>query len=952
MQQTTLSIDFGSKNIGLALVRNEGDKNIPLFGGTLSYDPVQLKKKLNPRPLLRRMRRTRKARKTRLRKLGQGLKSIGLDEKLIIQLVSYCKRRGWISLFGNNETDVYRTKDDGEILFGFSREEFFKALEKELLEKVPSEKYKNALSVCENVLNRYGDPHKEVRLIRIDNRGVSRCAWEGCDRVTPRRDNAIKDALSQFVYVIIDRDRLLKEDGLKQQLTDTLDRLEEIGKRLRNAGGRNPLKRDPQQVKAERKILLKRRNKELRLIKELSNDDTWSTNRTNIINILEKSRGRNRYCRKHSAEFLRYWIEGKAVPFNRSLTEKDIMSRREEVLFQKLWRYIEARLLPLTPNGIDRLVVERVAFDLLAGTWKQRQKIGDKALEEMYQHGPQYGFKSVLDMLKEEFGGLCAYCGIKTDSILELDHMLPKRDFIFDSYLNLVPACPTCNRQIKSKHSPRSARLTISEKAFKAYQEYLQSKFKNKAPHHLHNIKKGILKLMTDPERSWEAEQYLALIAKNYLEITGTQRSPRPLARYLSQKLCSKYGAFPKVVFNNGRHTALWRNAAYPEFDKVKDKISGSAINHAIDAIVLASKLPSPTLLEGLNLPVKSLKSWTNKVQKTAPPSGSEGIPVMPEPTFAVPGFEHILPGNYVQTHLSFLNWNRKDTRVQRQDIYGWNRYQDMPTRRTAASDLVEKFLKADKEHTEDTKLKKISREVNNIIHPHLKNVLRSEMIKDSPGEACARALTGWLRKSIKGSLPKSHFSNHPADQSRKKLLNDFIEGNIDTIPVTIGIKMLRPHDKGAVDLERVGTKNGHIIHRYRSDPAIIAKIVCYKGKDEQIDRNKPIVYDWRQSWKLVGKSSRVPETPEGLLKGRAFGQSLPKEKDWFSALDKYLGEVGFSDYAVVRQGCVAVYEDGSQLYIRNFSSTQGFKQSMLKGIVGIRSSPFVDKTVMNRVIR
>ena len=42
MSTVTLAVDFGAKYIGLALVRNQGSKNVPLFAGTLAYDLLTL----------------------------------------------------------------------------------------------------------------------------------------------------------------------------------------------------------------------------------------------------------------------------------------------------------------------------------------------------------------------------------------------------------------------------------------------------------------------------------------------------------------------------------------------------------------------------------------------------------------------------------------------------------------------------------------------------------------------------------------------------------------------------------------------------------------------------------------------------------------------------------------------------------------------------------------------
>ncbi|MBW1678146.1 MAG: RRXRR domain-containing protein [Deltaproteobacteria bacterium] len=731
--KTTLAIDFGSRNIGIALVENSDDRDIPLFAGTFTYDPIQLKRKLNSRPQLRRLRRTRKTKRTRLRRLAHGLRGIGLEETAIDHLVTFCRRRGWKSLFGETSFSDSEKSDskNEEILFRCSREEFFTALEDIIHQRVPERKRHQALLICESILNRDGNPHREVRKLRIDNRGPSRCAWEGCDRVTPRRENAIKDALAQFVYTIIDREKVAGDRGLQEKLDQTLITLGNLGKRLRNAGGHDPLKNRKEMAEAERKVLRKKIRDELKLVKELSNPESWKENSKNIMNILKESRGRNRYCRIHSSKFVQYMMAGKPIPFKTSLKERDIVSRREEVLFQRIWRYIEARILPLAPNGIDRLVVERVAFDLLAGKRKQRLAVGDSKLEQMYQQGPRYGFKSTMEMLKTEFGGLCVYCGKSSGDLVEREHILPKSNFIFDSYLNLVPSCPACNRQLKARRSPGQAGLKIHPDAFEAYSKYVKGM---KPPHHLHTVKKGILKLMTDVNRAWEAEKYLALIAKNYGDITGAQRGPRPLARYLSEKLSEKYHKSPKVDFANGRHTALLREIAYPDFDKHKEKAEGGKINHALDALVLACDLPSPAALEGMNLPVRLMKSWVNKVRKKAPAPNQEGIPRLPVCNQVVDGFEVIHNNNYVEGNLAFFNWNRKNTAIHRQDIYGWNDYSNNPTRRTAAAQLFTDLVSADKEKALEARRKKVEKIVDNIIHPQLKAALMCE-IKDGSSD-------------------------------------------------------------------------------------------------------------------------------------------------------------------------------------------------------------------------
>jgi hypothetical protein len=535
----TLSIDFGYKKIGIALVRNQDGINTPLFAGTLLYDPFQLSTKVGPRAELRRGRRTRKTKRHRLTHLRRELLALNLSIETIQQLINFCRRRGYSSLFQRNEiSKVKKTKPGEEIVFSFSREEFFNALEKEIEKLLPEEKRKAVLAVCENILNRVGDPSKEVRPLRIDNRGASRCAWDGCESVTPRRDNALRDPLSQFVHTVY-ASILRNDSALQQEVSKMLDRITELGKRLRHIGGSNPDK--------ERKTLKAAINDELKLLKNLSGlspdspEETatpWTRIRRNIMDLIEQTGGRNRFCRYHSSQYSTHLLEGRPIPFKATLSERDLVSRREEILFQKLWRYIEARILPFAPDGIDRVIVERTAIDLLAGSRKQRQDILNKdVLEEMYQKGPRYGFKDNLEMLKAEFGGLCVYCGKPNDELMERDHLLPRSKFFFDSYLNLVPSCPPCNRTLKQAASPGEAALKIHELAYDAYSKYPGTEFKDKPPHLFHTIKKGVLNLLREPERTWEVERYLSLIANQFAQVVGTQRGPRPLARYLSGKL-------------------------------------------------------------------------------------------------------------------------------------------------------------------------------------------------------------------------------------------------------------------------------------------------------------------------------------------------------------------------------------------------------------------------------
>ena len=950
--KVTLSIDFGYKNIGIALVRNQEGTNIPLFAGTLLYDPFQLSTKVGPRAELRRGRRTRKTKRHRLNRLKRVLLSLNLSGDIIQQLLTFCRRRGYSSLFNGKEIPETGKKDSEEIIFRFSREEFFNALEKEIGKLLPEEKRASVLAICEDILNRAGDPSKEVRPLRINNRGASRCAWDGCENVTPRRDNALRAPLSQFIHTVF-ASSLRGNTQLKQEVSTMLDRITLLGKRLRHIGGLNPDK--------ERKVLKKATGDELKLLKNLSglspdSDEEaatpWTRIRRNIMNLIEQTGGRNRFCRDHGSQYVTYFLEGKRIPFKTTLTERDLVSRREEILFQKLWRYIEARILPLAPDGIDRVIVERTAIDLLAGSRKQRQDIMNKeALEEMYQQGPRYGFKDNLEMLRTEFGGLCVYCGKQTNELVERDHLLPRSKFFFDSYLNLVPSCPPCNRTLKQAASPGEAALRIDKSVYQAFAQYMDTKFKDKPPHLFHTIKKGILNLMQEPGRIWEVERYLNLIANQFAQVVGTQRGPRPLARYLSGKLYQRFGEKPQIGFVNGRHTALWRKAAYPEFDKFREKKEGGIINHALDALLMGCDLPDLTALEARNLRPDLMSWWVDKVKKAAPPEGREGIPVIPEPRFVVAGFEDVLPGNYIGADLAKMNWNRKDSQTHRQNSYGWSRKEDIPVQRLTAASIAKDLRKADKEASPELRRAEVKKIVNKIIHPRLNQTLREANIGDNPGSSTAEALDAWLRKAIKGNLQETRFSSHPGDQRRAEILHDFVAGQFDGIPVVIGVQTLYRSRKSSVDLNRVDTKSREVLHRYDADPANVAYIVAYRGNNGRVKRDRPLTLEWRQSGAVIPNVKLFGEVPEGPLKGRAFGEKAIDQSKWKAALNQYLAKAGIAEYNFVSQGNVVVCEDGSEFYIRNFSGNYGFRKSWFKGIKAVRPSPLTQRLIPNKTV-
>ena len=930
----TLGIDYGASNVGIALVCNESTgKNVPLFAATLRLDARDLKEKVETRAGIRSLRRTKKTKKRRLRNLENTLTSIGLPDDKVASIIHFSKRRGYKSLFDEDISEETEEEHDSEFVYRFSREVFFQSLKSELETIVidPSLRLK-ALSLCERILNKQGNPDHEIRRLRIDNRGASRCAWEDCNRVTPRSDNAIRDVLAQQIYNYF-QTPLRENPSGTDTVEDVLHKLETISKRIRSASGDH--------VKEEKKALRKKARTAIIDLNRIlmpnpfgvSDDKSWEYVEKAIMNTIEKRMGRNRYCREHSLKYIKTILAGKSIPFKKTITDADIISRREQIAYSKLWRYIEVRVLPLSPQGIDKIVVERTAFDLLAGSWKTIQGASDKFKEEMYQQGPMFGFSNRAEMLKEEFGGICAYCGKPSVKLMDREHILPRAKFFFDGYLNILPACPTCN-SLKGKRAASDQSLAVAPEAYDAYKNYLAKKFKNRPMHFLHTVKKGILNLMKEPERIWDAEKYLSIVARQYAQIVQSQRSPRPFARLLCRKIKEIQGSEPRITFQSGRHTALYRNIAYPEFEKYADKEEGNTINHGLDAIILASNLPDFYPVESLNIPMEQLKGWTIAVRKRAPRPGSDGIPAISVKD-AVEGFEKVHGPGYIEMEVRAMAWNKKNSMTHKQDPYGWSETLRMPTKRKAAADLYANMMK-------ETSLTKLKSMVERFYHPALKHYILGKMSDDKPGQSAAMALKEWLRTSVKNSLPNSKFSNHPGDQARKADLENFVAAAAAPIPVIIGVKMIDTGVQGKIDLERMDPRTGQIVHRYMTQPPNKAVYVAYPKKSDGImDPLKPCLLFLRQNDSIITESLAVfHPLPEGLARGHVLG-GVKVIVHGRELLEKYLEECGFYCYIRLTPGCVINYKDGQQWFVRNFDQSKDFKKARLRNIKSVKKTPF-----------
>src|SRR5262249_52710432 len=156
----------------------------------------------------------------------------------------------------------------------------------------------------------------------------------------------------------------------------------------------------------------------------------------------------------------------------------------------------------------------------------------------------------------------------------QVEHLLPRSAFPFDSYFNLLPACTACNHR-KGPRTPWEAGMTVNKEAYAAFCDYVRQR--RPLPHVYHTIKKGLLNLLHRPDPAAGAERRLAMLANDLVTVAASQRSPRPLARYLATRLGKQTGHRPEVAYRAGRHTALYRSVLLPGYDKQAAKEKGQA---------------------------------------------------------------------------------------------------------------------------------------------------------------------------------------------------------------------------------------------------------------------------------------------------------------------------------------------------------------------------------------
>ena len=944
----TVSIDFGSKYIGIALIMHSpAAPNRVLYAAVIVVEAKPLNASINPRTVARRIRRTGKTHRRRLRRLGLALGGIRGAEDVL----RFCRRRGYAY-------DPGEEGDETELAHAVSRDEFFEALAAEVDRVVPERDRGYVLRRCGKHLNAERRGEAELRPARFENRHPSKCQWEGCTRNVPRKGNALREQLAQTLFVWLRPifDEIGNKGPLRDAVERQIDRMVGLARGYANrpdADEKKALSKQKKRAFADMLDCVADHGDE-RTVKRFVDNwrKTYSRQLTAILT--KKQGGRLRYCRRHSREYVDVFLAGKQPPHRTEVHITDLFGRSQQILFERIWRLVHARILPLANGQIDRVVVERVAFDVLAGPFKQRVKLSEDRAAEMYWHGPMLGFDSRPEMLKEEFDGRCAYCGRKR-KLSEVEHILPRSRFPFDSYFNILPSCAECNRG-KGARSLLEAGKTVDEKAFEAYSDYIGKK---RPPHLFHTIKKGMLKLMTDGGSMATAERQLALLADNLVSITNTQKSPRPLARFLATEIEKLTGHDCKPQWLSGRHTALYREIILPEYDKKEEKENGGLVNHAVDAIVAGCKLPSAAALENPRWytnqndgPKQSdMLAWRKKVLSVAPELAGR-LPRV-EPIERLEFFENDLGDGYVKIDLSAFNWNQQRKSGHKLDPFGTTA-DGKPLKRKAADDVLKTLLIESKRDGQ----------IAAIAHRGLRQLLERHR------KQAARQFVCWLQKTTRKGLADGKRGTHPSDAARYAALEAFVNTPADkflsnnsatgnetedksdeereTIPATIGIRCINAGVKGRLGVTRCNAhhEKGQLLV---SHPQYREFYIGYAaGDDGTPDRSRPIVFSVNQAHAVMRRiGSRVEpvtDDPTSVLQGIPLGGWGDRKgflAQWRAELHAVFEQHGIVRWFRVGQGCYIEKTDGTAFQLCNFDDQKEWmKNGPFKNIQRVYRSP------------
>ncbi|HHT9121194.1 MAG TPA: hypothetical protein ACFYD3_11715, partial [Candidatus Hypogeohydataceae bacterium YC41] len=366
-----LGIDWGEKSLGVALSRLDDGKNEVIYASTLVAEVTWLKEKVSGRTEERRLKRTRKSKRKRLKLIKNALKPLVLDNQLESFVLSFCKRRGFDYADEEEAEDKEKKKNSTEEKrYSRPRSYVIDVLSKELENRCPA-RAKEILSVLEALL------HRQMRPKRFWNRNTSKCQWQDCTKNTPKKGNSVEETLVLELYPKLSP-FLVKEGSSVENSAEVKAKIEVFIKEATGLSARH--RRDKNETQDEAKKEFKKLRDEFKkdilgLIKDKERfNKVWKKRKKgeeggmaeNLNRIvLGSPGGRQTFCRKHVKEYKEFFLAGKEIPKRDEITEADL-TKRQEILFSKLFAFVKGRLLPLTRGqGIQEISVERNAFDVV-----------------------------------------------------------------------------------------------------------------------------------------------------------------------------------------------------------------------------------------------------------------------------------------------------------------------------------------------------------------------------------------------------------------------------------------------------------------------------------------------------------------------------------------------------------------------------------------------------------
>ncbi len=964
--QRILAIDQGEVHFGICLAEYDGRLVRPLFLGTAYLEPTPLAALVEDRAMRRRTRRTAKEHRRRMKRLRDLLGGHGgpleIHPELLKAVVAFAKRRGHFYAEGEDESAAER----GEAI---PHAEFKKALLGFLTTLISDPSCRAAVErVCASVLDQ-----KSRRPMRVDARKVGLCQWAGC---TSHRTMAgvgslvqgLSGKLRPFIEAkvlspatveAVARAAVEEENVGPTALIRRFDTalLEGFGLTQKTDVRGKPLPPEKsleawlteleQSLPDEAYDLTLARRQKVKLLARWHRPKRKESVRPGVLRDLEYGRngGRSRFCPAHQAEYLETFLKGERWP---QRMESQEVSRRLSILADKLTTYLQRRVLGQPLRPVDHLVVESAAFDTLrmlrprvpqdGGEKPHRLSLAEEErLYELYWEGPRTGYQNTKAMLREEFGGLCAYCGRPLGETFEEDHALPRQRFPMEGYLVRVPACTACNRA-KGIHSLVSLGGGIHADALAAFTSYVKKRkaVRQGAIHPALDVKKGLLQNLTkerlterltryggDLERT---ERSLHELAGSWmLRTTATARHGRFLRQALASRLQIPQAQAQTV---SGRHTALLRDALTNawDYDKEAAKAEGDHVeNHALDAYVLAlgtltGCFARLALAERFNRDTEDVLAET---VACADP-GFRSLQRFQLDCLPVPGAEArtarmgVVSGEHPERGVNLISLRPSSPKHSWFDttlyaLTGPNHGQ--PARRIAVGAFWD-TLRDRKE-----KGRHLLERLTNL---PLRNRLLTAWGRGT--HAVGQALVAWYKQTAQSyDRPGPHVqhTSHPTIQARWQRIRTFLDNpsaTVADIPAEFSLRVKQEGRGVPTPLLRQGHRHSRL-----AAGGVVAKVIGYRhGSNDRLERTRPIILsvqpDWSVGLEKQGGYRDLPEFPEKLAAPLAHDGTPfePRRRQKQVAIEVWLSAAGCVEQHWVRAGSTIRYDDSRREFVRN----------------------------------